>query len=186
MLPEWLLSATISTNDLARNSREANVALRYMTRSSGSENLDNRLWEKTLTEVERGWLVDPLVWEDLPNEATVSRRSPLEQSGKVRPIDELSQSQVNATVTVFEQVTLDGPGVICAFAFFMMKCLRSTGKSTCLRGRAPDLAQRTDSLQLQMKVFRAETSDLAIFLTDVRETAIGGLETLVVAMVLFF
>ena len=48
---------------------------------------------------------------------------PLEQSGKVRPIDELSQSQVNATVTVFEQVTLDGPDVICAFAFFMMKCL---------------------------------------------------------------
>ena len=140
VLPEKLLPATISTNDLSRNSRKANVALRYMTRSSGSEDLDNKLWEKTLTEVERGWLVGPLVWEDLPNNATVSRRFPLEQSGKVRPIDDLSQSQVNVTVTVFEQATVDGPDVICAFAVFMMRCLSSMGRSTCLQGRALDLA----------------------------------------------
>ena len=70
----------------------------------------------------------------------MSRRFPIEQAGKVRPIDDLSQSQINATVTCFEQATVDGPDVICAFAVFLMRCLLEKGKSTALLGRALDLA----------------------------------------------
>ena len=73
--------------------------LRYMTRSSGDALLDDKLWERTQTEVQRGWLEGPLNWEDLPEGAAVSRRFPISQSDKVRPIDDFSQSQVNATVT---------------------------------------------------------------------------------------
>jgi len=94
VLPEKLLPATISTMDLSRNSRKADAALMYMTRSSGSEYLDNKLWEKTVTEVERGWLVGPLVWEDLPYDATVSRKFPFGTTGEGEAIDDLSQSQV--------------------------------------------------------------------------------------------
>ena len=65
---------------------------------------------------------------------------PLEQSGKVRPIDDLSQSQVNSTVTCFEQATVDGPDVICAFAVYLMRCLKANGRDTSLRGRFLDLA----------------------------------------------
>ena len=101
VLPEKLLPATMSTVDLASNSNKANTALRYMTRSSGSEELDSKLWDKTMAEVEKGWLLGPLSWDDLEMDSTVSRRFPPEQSGKVRPIDDLSQSQVNATVTCF-------------------------------------------------------------------------------------
>ena len=108
VLPEKLLPATISTTDLTRNAGKANVALRYMTRSSGSHDLDLKLWEKTLLEVDRGWLVGPLDWEALGDDCTLSRRFPLEQSGKVRPIDDLSQSQIDATVTCFEQLRLMG------------------------------------------------------------------------------
>ena len=130
MLPEKLLPATISTVDLARNAGKANVALRYMTRSSGSHELDLKLWEKTLLEVDRGWLVGPLDWETLGDDCTLSRRFPLDQSGKVRPIDDLSQSQINATVTCFEQATVDGPDVICAFAVYMMRCLATASRCT--------------------------------------------------------
>ena len=91
-------------------------------------------------EVQRGWLQGPLDWGVLTSDSTVSRRFPLEQSGKVRPIDDLSQSQINSTVTCFEQATVDGPDVICAFAVFLMRCLKAAGRSTEILGRSLDLA----------------------------------------------
>ena len=139
ILPAKLLPATLSTTDLTVQSKKSNVTLRYMTRSSGSAELDDKLWERTLLEAERGWLVGPLDWDSLEEGSTVSRRFPIEQAGKV-PIDDLSQSQINATVTCFEQATVDGPDVICAFAVFLMRCLLEKGKSTALLGRALDLA----------------------------------------------
>ena len=140
VLPKKLLPAVISEQDLCTNSRKANQALRYMTRSSGDSELDQKLWDKTNSEVEKGWMVGPLPWTVLESGDTVSRRFPLEQSGKVRPIDDMSQSQINATVTCYEQATVDGPDVICAFATFLMKSLSAHGQPTALLGRALDLA----------------------------------------------
>ena len=57
------------------------------------------------------------------SDATLSRRFPLEQSGKVRPIDDLSQSQINSTVTCYEQATVDGSDVISAFCTFLCVAL---------------------------------------------------------------
>ena len=57
ILPAKLLPATLSTTDLTVQSKKSNVVLRYMTRSSGSAELDDKLWERTLLEAERGWLV---------------------------------------------------------------------------------------------------------------------------------
>jgi hypothetical protein len=59
-------------------------------------------------------MLGPLPWDDLPMGAAVSRRFPLSQSGKVRPIDDLSRSQVNSMVNNYEQATVDGPDVICS------------------------------------------------------------------------
>ena len=140
VLPRKLLPAAMTEQDLCANSQRANLALRYMTRSSGDDELDNKLWEKTVSEVGKGWMLGPLPWSDLGDGDTVSRRFPLEQSGKVRPIDDLSQSQINATVTCYEQATVDGPDVICAFATYLMRCLADQGRSTELLGRSLDLA----------------------------------------------
>ena len=46
VLPEKLLPATLSRNDLSSNAKRSNDALRYMTRSSGDDKLDRTLWEK--------------------------------------------------------------------------------------------------------------------------------------------
>lgn len=140
VLPPKLVPATISKDDLHRHSDKASKALRYMTRSSGDPDLDQGLWSKTLAEVEQGWLRGPLSWDDLPVGAAVSRRFPLSQSGKVRPIDDLSQSQVNSTVNTFEQATVDGPDVICSYAVYLMRCLSERGLPTGLLGRSLDLA----------------------------------------------
>ena len=112
VLPQKMTPSTLSTADLQSNASKANKALRYMTRSSGDVELDQKLWDRTQTELQRGWLLGPLRWEDLPETAVVSRRFPISQSEKVRPIDDFSQSQVNSTVTTYEQATVDGPDVI--------------------------------------------------------------------------
>ena len=140
VLPPKLVAATISQEDLQRHSDKASKALRYMTRSCGDPDLDRGLWEKTMAEVEKGWLVGPLDWGQLPEGAAVSRRFPLSQAGKIRPIDDLSQSQVNATVNTYEQATVDGPDVICGYAVYLMRCLQECGVSTDLLGRSLDLA----------------------------------------------
>ena len=140
VLPVKLVPATISQQDLCEHASKTNRALQYMTRSCGDESLDKQLGDKTVSEVDKGWMVGLLQWDDLPNDSSVSRRFPLEQSGKVRPIDDLSQSQVNATVSTYEQAMVDGPDVVCNFAIYLMKCLFSAGKSTNLEGRSLDLA----------------------------------------------
>ena len=47
---------------------------------------------------------------------------------------------MNATVSTYEQATVDGPDVICALAVYMMFCLHANGRPTGLRGRSLDLA----------------------------------------------
>ena len=93
-----------------------------------------------MLEVERGLLLGPMPWDNLKEETTLSRRFPVEQSGNVRPIDDLSQSRINSTVTCYEQATVDGPDVTSAFATLLMRCLADCGKSTELVGRSLDLA----------------------------------------------
>ena len=147
VLPRKLLPAVISEQELHANSHKANLALRYMTRSSGDLELDEKLWAKTVSEVDKGWMLGPLTWDTLSSGDTVSRRFPLEQGGKVRPIDDMSQSQINSTVTCYEQATVDGPDVICAFATFLMRCLAEQGKPTTCWGALWIWPPPTDNLQ---------------------------------------
>ena len=130
----------VSVEELRRTSSKSNIALQHMTRSCGSTEEELALWEKTEKEVKNGWLRGPIPWAKLPEHATVSRRFPINQSGKIRPIDDYSQSQINSAVTIQEQATVDGPDVICALALYLMQCLASCGKNASLVGRSPGLA----------------------------------------------
>ena len=136
VLPQKMTPSTLSAAELTSNASKANKGLRFMTRSCGDAELDRKLWDRIQVELQRGWLLGPLRWEDLPDSAVVSRRFPISQSEKVRPIDDFSQSQVNSTVTTYVQATVDGPDVICALAVKLMKSLRDHGRSSQLVGRA--------------------------------------------------
>ena len=63
VLPRKFSPALLSVSDLKENAESARKALKWSTRSSGDSSSDVGLWEKTLQEVERGWLVGPLPWE---------------------------------------------------------------------------------------------------------------------------
>ena len=65
LLWKKLPTATTSQQDLKCNSKQSNDALQYITRSWGDEELDKRLWDRTMLEVERDLLLGPLPWDNL-------------------------------------------------------------------------------------------------------------------------
>ena len=82
--------------------------------STGDTEIDREVWNQTLAECEKGWLVGPLSSDQVPLSAPVSKRFGLRQKHKVRLIDDYSESSVNSTVTVFESPTLHTVDIACA------------------------------------------------------------------------
>ena len=140
VLPQKFVPATMAVAELSSNAARARFALKGSNASSGDPDLDTKLYQKTLDEVDKGWLRGPLEWADLESNAVVSKRFGLQQGEKLRPIDDYSMSSVNATVTAKDQATADNVDVICAMLLQLMAGLRERGKSTVLRARSFDLA----------------------------------------------
>ena len=140
VLPPKLVPATMAVEELGSNAGRAQLAMRTSNASSGDKDLDEKLYQKTLDEVAKGWLLGPLDWDSLEANAVVSKRFGLQQGEKLRPIDDYSMSSVNATVTVKDQATADNVDVICAMLLQLMTGLRAHGRSTLLRARSFDLA----------------------------------------------
>lgn len=170
-LPGKVVPAQLAVEDLHSQASKAAKAIRYMTRSSGDVLVDAQLWEKTLSEVDSGWLVGPLDWDCLGPQDAVSRRFGLVQSTKLRPIDDYSQSQVNATVTTYEKPTVDNPDVVCALAIYLILALRSAGKSTAILARSLDLTSAYRQLCISgessryafLSVFNPTSGSAALF-----------------------
>lgn len=79
-------------------------------------------------------------WEALPESSVVSKRFPLKQGDKLRPIDDYSRSQVNSAISIYDQVTTDGVDAVAAMLAFCMKSLSEHGSPTELLGRSLDLS----------------------------------------------
>lgn len=63
----------------------------------------------------------------------------MQQSEKIRPIDDYSQSQVNSTVTIYEKPTVDNPDAVCAILIQLMRALGAAGREHALQARSLDL-----------------------------------------------
>ena len=127
-------------DELSAGASMAREACRLSTKSSGCEETDSFFWLKTLEERDKGWLVGPLDRHDLDPDTVVSRRFPLRQGSKIRPIDDYSMSSVNATVGMSEQATTDSIDVISAMLAEFMKQLARAGKGTQVLARSFDLS----------------------------------------------
>ncbi|CAE7283274.1 unnamed protein product [Symbiodinium sp. CCMP2592] len=97
--------------------------------------LDEALEQKVDEEVELGWLSEPIDPADLPEDATISRRFAIEQSGKIRLIDDLSDSGVNGSVQTTESPKPQSLDVVAAMA---LACLRQL-PGTPMLGKTFDL-----------------------------------------------
>ena len=149
VLPSKIEPATLAVSELEEHAVMGRAAVRYSTVSSGDMDLDKELWLKTMGEVDKGWLVGPLKWDDLPKESVVSKRFPLMQGNKLRPIDDYSRSQVNSAISIYDQVTTDGVDVVAAMVSFYMKQRSSHDLPTELQGGHWILVRLIDSCALQ-------------------------------------
>ena len=86
------------------------AALRRVS-SCGDHGVDVRLFESTMLEIDRGWLAGPfesydLLCGHLGRSVVLNRRFPVIQPGKIRPIDDFSESCVNSAFGQSEKVQL--------------------------------------------------------------------------------
>ena len=132
--------AKISTEELASSAKASRTALLSTVRSSGDAEIDATVYEKTVEELNCGWLAGPFEVSCLPDEAVVSRRFGIRQNSgdtsKIRLIDDFSASGVNDTVQVENATklhTLDIAAALC------LELLRVPGNDAWL-GKTFDLA----------------------------------------------
>ena len=171
ILPGKVSPATLHPDDLRAASARANEALKTTLGSSGCKDQDEKLWDKTMQEVERGWMLGPYDWSDLPEGHIVSHRFPLQQNGKIRPIDDYSRSGVNACVTTLEQPTVDTADVAAAMFAKLCDRLTKAKRSSLIMGRAFDLTAAYRQLCVSLAsrqyaviaVYNPHTQSVALF-----------------------
>ena len=132
--------------------------------SSGDEEIDELVYNKSLEEVSLGWASGPWKLQELPKDSVVSRRFGLRQPGKIRLIDDLSGSHVNRTVQCSESPK---PHSVDFIAALLLKVLEvSKGKS--IKGRPFDLKSAYKQLDisessLSFAVYNPRTCKAEIF-----------------------
>ena len=115
MLPGKFVPALATTSELHKHAERIRPSVAADTAGSGDIEIDKVVWEKTLSEVDKGWLTGPLDETEVPASDPISRRFGLKQKGgKVRLIDDFSASGVNKCVTVTETPVLHTIDVACA------------------------------------------------------------------------
>ncbi len=104
---------TLSDEQLMRSSRWTRRMIMGKPVNFQSDHVRREVWEGALQEVERGWLTGPLEEEDVRQWLgplfVVSKRFGISQSDKIRSIDDMSESLVNAAYE--STYRLDLPGV---------------------------------------------------------------------------
>ena len=81
--------------------------------SSGNDELDRAVWTETQSELEKRWIDGPWQPDSLPKGAVISRRFGLQQSYKVRVIDDFSCSAVNDTCQTHSKPELHAIDCFC-------------------------------------------------------------------------
>ena len=122
-----------------------NIALMARTKTAGCSDLDNQAWQKTLEELEAGWLRGPydsvdqikeLLGQDTPH---VSRRFAITQGQKIRLIDDYLESNINATYSCEDKLTLMDVDFIAATLRVVEACL--AGEASILQDLNVEVGQ---------------------------------------------
>jgi hypothetical protein len=160
-------AASMTAAQLKASGKWSRKALCAKIRASDDPALDDAVWSETQRELAMGWLTGPLALSEVSaavgsEDWVVSRRFGIQQSGKVRVIDDFSESGVNSTSTVLEKVSLDSvDDFFCALKLAAqsvdegggVKVVLSDGSA--LVGRLPHGVSRADAL-----TWHGKTADL--------------------------
>ena len=121
-----------------------------MDEDSGDEDMDREVWDATMSEVASGSLDGPYSVDALPKHHLVSPRFGIRQGQKVRPIDNLIASGINATVGLPEKLQVDTTDEIAAV---IKRCMQAHGNGCQLVGRTYDLKRAYRQLGVQLGAY---------------------------------
>ena len=113
--------ASMTCDDLRKISEISKSVIIESLQSSGDPELDQDLFEATMKEVTKGFLEGPVCRSSLPPGSTLTKRFPVKQKNKVRPIYDYKASLVNFAVTQNEGVTIRTIDHIAAMTSCWMK-----------------------------------------------------------------
>ena len=132
--------AKMTVKELADSAPSIRKSLLASVRSSGDEVIDLEVYNKTLDELQCGWLEGPIDVSELAPHAIINRRFGIRQTAgdtvKVRLIDDFSASGVNSTVQVENSPKLHTLDVIGALCMELMRL----GNTDQLVGKTVDLS----------------------------------------------
>ena len=117
--------AKITMKELSSSAKASRTSLLASIRSSGDPEIDQTVMQKTMEELECGWLEGPIPVSEPPAEAVVSRRFGIRHSSgdvvKIRLIDDFSASGVNDIVQVESATKLHTLDVAAALCMELLK-----------------------------------------------------------------
>ena len=138
----------ITEEQLKSGAEHNRKSIFYSCRGSGDQDVDKVVYEKTIEEVNSGWLRGPFEISSLPSDAIINRRFGLKQPNKVRLIDDFSGSLVNSTVQSFESPKPHSTDVIASVVLSLLSCRDKNfvGRAYDLKSAYRQLGVRQDSL----------------------------------------
>ena len=140
---------------------------------SDDAEMDSEVWRATLSEVESGSLDGPYDVHELPKHHLVSPRFGIRQGTKVRPIDNLSASGINATVGLPEKLQVD---TIDEIAAVVKRCMQIHGEDCNLVGRTYDLKRAYR--QLGVSAEHMQFSWIAVWSPEARQVKLFRMQGL--------
>ena len=153
--------ASMTCEDLRKVSNLSREALLESVQSSGDKETDLSLFATTLKEVEKGFIQGPINKDELPAGSTLTKRFPVKQKNKVRPIDDYKASLVNFAVTQNEGVTIHTIDHIASMIAFWMKS-GTLGAKDGLVAKRWDLSDAYKQVPLSDEAFHLD-SYLAVY-----------------------
>ena len=111
-----------------------------LSNASPSEH-DQLVWDETLAEVERGWLVP----SNSSGECFIAKRFPVPQKDKVRLVDDFSICGVNGAYGLREKLRVQAVDELCSYVAYM--------RDNVGDGAVPKLVGRTYDLKSAYKQF---------------------------------
>ena len=164
--PAKFVPATISEIELyeisMRERERERVSICHKVKETPSET-DRAVWDKTLEEVEKGWLLGPFDPQQIPLHYPLSRRFGVVQGEKTRCVDDFSRSHVNACVQVTEAPK---PHTVDVLASLLMQAITACPD-------AEGFCVRTLGLKDAYRQCAIATSSFAFSHIVVREPATG-------------
>ncbi|CAE7476803.1 unnamed protein product, partial [Symbiodinium microadriaticum] len=147
-------AATMTRECLRAAAPAVRAGILQATEKACMSELAQEIHDITQDEVTRGWLSAPIPVEELGDTCSLSRRFGVVQSSagkrKVRPIDNLSESFINSTVSRVESIQPHGLDVVCAGIAYRLRVRERVGKQSVPKLKVIDLFKAYKQLGLSV------------------------------------